>query len=390
MNAGDVALRYVDHAAATPILPEVVELVTEVMSTSVGNPSGSHRAARQARRWIEDARDELAAVVGCRPHEVIFCSGGTEADALAVQGLGLTMGDLGRDRGQSGAALCGATEHPAILDRVLADGGGIIAVDVDGRIDLDDLREQSSNAPRVVSVMTVNHEVGTIAPLASIAEVVRSSAPLAVLHSDATQALRWLEMSDIWASVDALTLSSHKFGGPEGVGALVVRDGVDLRAVQLGGGQERERRSGSHDVAGIVGMARAATLANERRSETTEICLALRDALETGLAARVDDMAVLGGGADRVPGISMCALAGVESEALLFLLDAAGIAASAGSSCASGAQEPSHVLAAMRIEPRLGRGSIRFSFGRGNTMDDVSAILDVVPAAVRRLRELGS
>jgi cysteine desulfurase len=379
---------YFDCAASTPMLPEAVAAMLPHLAERAANPTGHHRPSRLARRAVDDARDTLAEVLGVEPAAITFCSGGTEADNLAVLGAQAARG--------GGAVVCSAVEHPAVLEPVAALGGRTVAVDRRGVIDLGQLAEvlDETGDVAVVSVMAVNNEVGTIQPLAEVAEVVRAHAPGAVVHTDAVQALPWTDLRPVAAVVDALSLSAHKFGGPQGVGALVARAGVAIAPRQLGGGQERGLRSGTPNVAGIVAMAVAARLTHERRAAEVERIAKLRDRLVDGLAASIDGLVetgvVDGDRAHKAAGNAHVCIDGVEAEALLFLLDDAGIAASAASACAAGADEPSHVLAALGVPRRLADGALRLSLGAGTTDADVDRVLDVLPTAVGRLRELGS
>ena len=373
---------YLDHAATGPMRPEAVEAMLPFLSDRFANPSGAHRRARDARRAIDEAREELAALVGCAPGDIVFTSGGTESDNLAVFGLG--SGD--------GAAVCTAVEHHAVLDPVVSLHGRVVAVDRSGRVDVDDLRRALADGPvRLVSIMAVNNETGLIQPIDEAAAVVRAEAPDAVIHSDAVQAFCWTDVARTCAPVDSFSLSAHKFGGPKGVGALVVRAGIPLRAQQLGGGQERERRSGTQNVAGIVAMVVAARgTAAERDAEIARIG-ALRDRLLDGLVARIDGLVETLGPdrSGRAAGIAHVCIPGVESEALLYLLEREDVSASAASSCASGAVQSSHVLAAMGVDADLARGSLRLSLGHTTSSSDIDDALIVVPAAVERLRNGG-
>ena len=381
---------YLDHAATTPTRPEVVEAMLPWLSGPVGNPSGSHARARAARRAIDEAREPVAELLGCAPGEVVFTSGGTEADDLAVNG---TLDAV------EGLALCSAVEHHAVLDPVVHRGGAVIPVDRSGVVDLDALgallvdaaeRHARGDGPaaRIVSVMTANNEVGTVQPIEEVCDVVARHAPDAVVHTDAVQAAAWCDLRTVAAGASLISVSGHKVGGPKGVGALAVRPGVALAARLRGGGQERGRRSGTHNVAGIVGLGEAARLVLERRDDLVPRLAALRDALEA-VATSVDGVtSTVGGpgGPERLPTIAHVCISGVVSEALLFLLDDAGISASAASSCASGATEPSHVLAAMGVPADVARGSLRLSLGWDSTDVAVERLADVFPAAVTRLR----
>jgi cysteine desulfurase len=366
------------------MLPEAVEAMLPYLTEQAANPSGVHGPARRARRAIDDARDTLAGVLGVEPGSIVFTSGGTEADNLAV---------LGGQARTGGTVVCSAIEHPAVLEPTRSVGGVEVGVDGGGIVDLDRLADALDDHVGVVSVMTVNNEIGTIQPLAAIADLVRGRAPRAVLHTDAVQGLPWLDLRPYARLVDAMSLSGHKFGGPKGIGCLVMTPGVAIGPRQLGGGQERERRSGTPNVAGIVAMAVAARLTDERRTATIERVVKLRDRLVEGLVASIDgvtETAVTDGDRSyKVAGNAHLCIEGVEGEALLFLLDRAGISASAASACASGAAEPSHVLAALGIESD-DLAALRLSLGGAATDAEVDLALDVIPAAVARLREMGS
>jgi len=371
-------LAYLDHAATTPLRPEALEAMLPYLTDRFGNPSGSHAVSRVARRAVDEARDTVAECLGCEPGEVVFTSGGTESDNLALAGV---------QRHRGGTVVCAATEHHAVLHAVTALGGRVVAVGGDGVIDLDALAAAVGDDTAVVSVMLANNEVGTVQPLAEVAALVRRLAPGAVVHTDAVQAFAWLDVATLAAPAELVAVSAHKFGGPKGVGALVVRSGVVLDPLFHGGGQERERRSGTHNVAGIVGMAAAMRATVEGREATVARVGALRDRLADGLLAAVPGAVETGPRAGRVAGSCHLRFPGVESEALLVLLDDAGVCASAGSACASGAMEPSHVLAAMGVPRPEARSSLRLSLGPTTTDDEVDLALKVVPEAVGRLRE---
>ncbi|MFA9565656.1 MAG: cysteine desulfurase family protein, partial [Acidimicrobiales bacterium] len=239
---------YLDHAATTPVRAEVVDAMLPWLRGGFANPSGAHRPARRARRAIDDARDQFAAALGCDPGDVVFTSGGTESDNLAVRGV---------LDGAGGVAVCSAVEHPAVLQVVEAAGGRVVQVDRSGRLDLERMEAALDDDVTVVSVMTANNEVGTIQPVGEVVELVRRLAPRAMVHTDAVQAAGWLDLREMMGQVDLLSLSAHKLGGPQGVGALIVRNRGTLVARQVGGGQERGVRSGTHNTAGIVGAGRA-------------------------------------------------------------------------------------------------------------------------------------
>ena len=370
---------YLDHAATTPMHPEAVAAMLPYLTEQFANPSGSHRRAREARTAVDDARDVVAGLLGCAPGEVIVTGGGTEADNTAV---------LGAAEATGGTVLCPAAEHHAVLAAVEHVGGHTVRCDAAGAVDLEALEVALRTNPNVgvVSVMAVNNEVGTVTDLAAVAAVVRRHAPRAVLHTDAVQAPCWLDLRQVTPLVDMLSLSAHKFGGPKGVGVLVARAGVPFRPLIIGGGQERERRSGTHNVGGIVAASVALALTDAARAGELMRLAALRDRLVDGIRAELDGVHETVPRARKVAGSAHLCIEGVENEALLFLLDEAGVSASAASACAAGAMEPSHVLAAMGVPRHLGLGALRLTLGRTTTEEDVSAGIASVVAAVRRLR----
>ncbi|MFN2606882.1 MAG: cysteine desulfurase family protein [Acidimicrobiales bacterium] len=368
---------YLDHAATTPMHPEAVEAMLPFLAERFGNPSGSHAVAREARKALEEARDVVAECLGARPGEVVLTGGGTEADNLAI---------AGRHALRPGPVVCSAVEHHAVLHACAALGGRLAPVLPSGVVDLSELAGMLDPDVSVVSVMLANNEVGTVQHLEEVAAVVRERAPGAVLHTDAVQAFPWLDVARLAAPADLVAVSAHKFGGPKGVGALVVRDGVSVASILHGGGQERDRRSGTHNVAGIVAMAAAMRVTVGSRQAMVARVGALRDRLADGLLAAVPGSRETGDRSAKVAGNCHLSFDGVESEALLVLLDGAGVCASAGSACTSGAMEPSHVLAAMGLERDRALGSLRLSLGTTTTGADVDLALAAVPEAVARLR----
>ena len=374
------AIAYLDNAASTPLCSEAVEAMVPLHRELYANPTGAHRMARDTRRRIDDARDVMAEALGSEPGEIVFTGGGTEGDNLAVVGRHMKVG---------GVTVCSAIEHHAVLEPVEHLGGRVVAVDAAGVIDLDALAAALDDDVTVVSVMLANNETGMVQPLAKVAEVVRASAPNAVLHTDAVQAFPWLDVASQAAGADLISVSAHKFGGPKGVGALVVRDGVELSPLLLGGGQERGLRSGTHNAAGIVGMAAAAEVVLKSRAEQVVRLAGLRDQLVDGIMDAVPDTVETGERSGKVAGSAHLCFEGIESEALLFLLEDAGVYASAASSCSSGAQDPSHVLAAMGYDRMLAGGSLRLSLGYETADADIDRALAVVPDAVARLRAYG-
>ncbi|MGQ0434485.1 MAG: cysteine desulfurase family protein [Microthrixaceae bacterium] len=373
---------YLDHAASTPMRPEAIAAMVPLLADGYANPSGAHALARAARATLDDARARLAEVVGCAPGEVVFTGGGTEADNLAVRGVAGATG---------GSVLCAASDHHAVLRPVEDGGGRSIPVDRSGIVDLAALESMLDPSVSLVSVALVNNEVGVVQPMERIVAMVRAHAPDALVHADGAQALCWLDLREHLAGTDLITLASHKCGGPRGMGALVVREGARLQAQQVGGGQERERRSGTQDVASAVAFAVAAELARAERTALAERCATWRDrlveAIVDGVPGAIESAAPSGDRSHLVPGIVNVCLPAVDSEALLFVLEHEhGVLASAASSCASGAQAPSHVLAALGIDRRLARGSLRLSMGWSTTDDDVQAAVQAVPAAAVRLQ----
>ena len=371
------ALVYLDHAATTPMRPEAVEAMLPFLSDRFGNPSGAHALARDGRRAVDDAREIIADAIGCRPGEIVFTGGGTEGDNIAVFGA-------------RGVVVCSAIEHHAVLEPVHTLGGRVVGVGPDGVLDLDALAHSLDADVALVSVMLANNEIGVTQPLAEVAALVHEHAPGAVLHTDAVQAMPWLDVAALAADAQLIAISAHKLGGPKGVGALAVRDGTPFRARQVGGGQERERRGGTQNVAGIAAMAEAVRLTVDERKATVDRVGPRRDRLVDGLLARVPGAIESGDRARKVAGNAHVCVPGIESEALLFLLEEEGIMASAASSCASGAQDPSHVLAAMGIPRDVARGSLRLSLGPTTSEADVDHALAIIPRAVAHLRECGS
>jgi len=380
---------YLDHAATTPLRPEALAAMVPFLTEHFGNPSGSHALARRARRAVDEARQEVAACLGCDPGEVVFTSGGTESDNLAVLGV------LGVHGVRPGKVLCSAIEHDAVRHACAAVGGAVIPVRASGEVDLDALADALGPEVRLVSVMLANNEVGTVQPLRAVAALVRARAPGARVHTDAVAAVGWLDVADLAVDADLVSVSAHKFGGPKGVGALVVRAGVMLAPVAYGGPQERDRRPGTHDVAGIVGMAAALRVATDGRAQAVRRVGALRDRMADGLRASIAGLretavrAGPGGVPERSAKVAaschLC-VAGVDNEELLVLLDESGVCASAGAACASGALEASHVLLAMGLDPAEARTALRLSLGHTTTDAEVDHVLAVMPKIVERLR----
>jgi cysteine desulfurase len=381
---------YLDHASTTPMCPEAVEAMLPYLTGHFGNPSGSHRESRRARLAVDDAREQIASLLGADLGEVVFTASGTEADNLAVTGGWEATAAV---RPESRSLVCAAMEHHAVLStcRALARRTGTalreVRSDKDGIIDLDDLAAACTDDVGLVSVMAVNNEIGTVQPLDVVAELVHHRCPAALVHTDAVQAVPWTAVGALTSVADLVAVSAHKFGGPKGVGALIVRSGAPVAPVVHGGGQERDRRSGTHNVAGIVGMAAALSTTVTHRAATVERTTGLRDRLGDGLLATVAGTAETGLREHKVGGHLHLRFSGVESEALVVLLDEAGVAVSAGAACSSGAVEVSHVLTSMGMGHDEASSGVRFSLGSTTTDSDIDHALEVVPAAVAQLRD---
>ncbi len=380
---------YLDHAATTPMRPEAIAAMTEELAR-LGNPSSLHTEGRRARRVVEESREQLAEVFGARPSEVIFTSGGTEADNLAVKGLYWARRDGSRRR-----VLTTSIEHHAVLDSVrwLEEAQGAeavwLGVGADGRLDPELFRAVISQAPgqvAMVSVMWANNEVGTVQPVAELAAVAHEYG--IPFHTDAVQAAAQLPVDFTASEADALTVTGHKLGGPVGVGALILARGVEPVPVLHGGGQEREIRSGTLDTPAIRAFAVAAAACAKHRADEAVRLAALRDDLIRQVIAAVPDVVLNGPppGELRLPGNAHFSFPGCEGDALLMLLDAQAIACSTGSACTAGVAEPSHVLLAMGADDSRARGSLRFSLGHTSTQSDVDALGAVIGEAVDRAR----
>jgi cysteine desulfurase len=401
-SRSDGSLIYLDHAASTPMLPEALDaMVAELAHT--GHPSSLHNAGRRARRVIEESREQIAQTYGARPSEVIFTSGGTEADNLAIKGLFWSRRASATAAGQAQAQprnriLATATEHHAVLDCVhwLGEHEGAevewLGVDTDGLLSPDTLREAIERDPdsvAVVSVMWANNEVGTIQPIAKLAAV--AAQYQIPFHSDAVQAAGQLPVSLAETGATALTITGHKIGGPVGAGALLLARGQDPVPVLHGGGQERDVRSGTLDTAAIAGFAVAVEWTARNQAEHAARIGKLRDGLIDAVRAAVPD-AILNGpepGPSRLASNAHFSFPGSEGDALLMLLDAKGIACSTGSACTAGVAQPSHVLLAMGADRARAKSSLRFSLGHTSTQDDVDALGKVIGEVVERARRAG-
>ncbi|MFN8474437.1 MAG: cysteine desulfurase family protein [Anaerolineae bacterium] len=380
---------YMDHAATTPVHPSVVEAMLPYMTTAYGNPSSVHALGRAALAALDDARRTVAGVLGCAPREIIFTGGGSEADNLAIRGAALAA----REKGRGAHVITTAVEHHAVLytvealQRHFGFETTVLPVDGDGRMSVDDVAAALRPDTALVSVMLANNEIGTLQPVADIAQLAHERG--ALMHTDAVQAGGVLDINVEQLGVDMLSLAAHKFYGPKGVGLLYVRQGTPLLPTITGGSQERNRRAGTENIPGIVGMSAALAWSQAQRAEGTPRLLRLRDRIIEGVLAQVPDVILTGHPTERLPGLASFAIAGLSgAEELLLGLDLAGIAASSGSACTSASLEPSYVLRACGLPSALAVGSLRLSLGYDNTDADVDHLLATLPSLVERLRVL--
>ena len=376
---------YLDHNATTPVLPAVLEAMTTVFRDDFGNASSVHAFGQAAKRRLEEARRQVAHALGAQPNEIVFTSGGTEADNLAILGL------VRYDTRPVKHVITSAIEHPAVLEtcaQLEREGVEVTRVPVNsqGLVDPDDVRRALRRETVLITIMHANNELGTIQPIAEIARLAREAGVW--MHSDGVQALGKTPVDVNELGVDLYSISAHKIYGPKGVGALFVRQGVPLGRIQFGGHHERDRRPGTENVPGAVGLAAAVSLMQSDFEQETARLARLRDRLEQGILERIPNVSVNGRGAPRVPNTSNICFHGVDGEALLIALDLAGFAVSSGSACSSGASEPSHVLTAIGLDRKDARASLRFSLGRLNTEDQIQALIEAVAEAVARLRAL--
>jgi cysteine desulfurase len=373
---------YLDNNATTPVLPEVFEAMRPYFSERFGNASSIHHHGQEAQAAMENARESVAALLGCASAEVIFTSGGTEGDNLAIAGLA-AAGDH---------VITSSIEHHAVLhacEHLREIGCELTILPVDGRslVDPDDVRRAFRPNTKLISIMMANNETGVLQPVEEIAKIAAEAG--VCFHNDAVQAAAKVPIDVRKIGCHALTISGHKIHAPQGVGALYVRKGTKIRPMLFGGRHERSLRAGTENVPGIVGLGKAAQIAREAfdRGDDKKMA-ALRDRLQKGILARVDEAGVNGDGAARVPNTTNIHFDHVEGEALVIALDLKGLAVSTGAACSSGAIEPSHVLVAMGLRGDHARGSIRFSLGKQTTEEDIDFALAVVPEVVGRLRDL--
>jgi cysteine desulfurase len=373
---------YLDNNSTTPVLPEVFEAMRPYFGEQFGNASSIHHHGQQTRAAVEDARESVAALLGCRASEVVFTSGGTEADNLAIAGL-VGAGDH---------VITSSIEHHAVLltcKHMEEMGAEVTVVPVDGRslVDPDDVRRALRPNTKLISVMMANNETGVLQPVEEIGRIATEAG--VCFHTDAVQAAGKVEIDVERIGCDALSISGHKIHAPQGVGALCVRKGLRLQPLFYGGRHERSRRAGTENVPGIAGLGKAAQIAKEAldRGDDKKMA-AMRDRLQQGILAQVEDAAVNGDGASRVPNTANIHFDHIDGEAMVIALDLKGVAVSTGAACSSGAIEPSHVLVAMGLRSGQARASIRFSLGKQTVAEDIDIALALVPETVARLREL--
>jgi cysteine desulfurase len=378
---------YLDHNATTPLDPRVFEAMRPYMKGAFGNASSPHSYGRLAKQALEESRETIAKGVGCRPEEIVFTSGGTEADNLALRGIAY------HKAGRKGHIITSSIEHHAVLRTCAAlEKEGFSAtylpVNSQGNIDPHEANKAIRKDTVLISVMFANNETGVIQPVAELGRIAREHG--IPFHCDAVQAVGKREINVEQLNIDLLTLSSHKIYGPQGIGALFVRDGIGLAPMITGGHHERGLRAGTENIAGVVGFARAVRIAVDEIDTYRKMIQSLRNKLESGLLHALDGVVIHGAQAERLPHTSCIGFASVEAESILLHLDLKGIAASSGSACTTGDPEPSHVLTAMGVAPELAQGSIRISFGRENTEEDVDYTVSALSDAVQHLRGISS
>lgn len=376
---------YLDNNATTRVDPAVVEAMTSFYLQNYGNASSVHSLGQKARGAVEDARQAVANLIGAQSKEIVFTSGGTEADNLALRGIAMA-------RSLSGNKIITAkTEHPAVLrtaEYLESKGLAVVYLDVDknGVVNVEKLEEAIDDETLLISIMFANNETGTLQPIRQIGAIARRRGVL--FHTDAVQGIGKMELDVHDLQVDLLALSGHKFHGPKGVGALFVREGVELDPVMLGGSHERNRRGGTENVPGIVGLGKACELAEECLEAFQATSAKLRARLEQGLRKEIPDIVINGASVPRLSHVSNISFRGVQGETLLIALDMEGIAVSTGAACSSGSISPSHVLTAMDLPPETINGAIRFSLGRMSTDQDIDYVLSTLPRIVSRIDEM--
>ena len=384
---------YMDHAGTTALDPKVLEAMIPYFSKHFGNPSSLHSVGQEARYALDEARERVAGVLNCRPREVVFTGGGTESDNAAIHGVATGLHETGNH------IITSSVEHHAVLHacQYLESQGfevTYLPVDSDGMVHPESVYNAINERTTLVTIMYGNNEIGTINPISDISKAIKERAGdlsrTIVFHTDAVQAAGYLSLNVLELGVDLLSLSGHKFHGPKGTGVLYIKRGTPYLPLIHGGGQERERRSGTENIPGIIGLSLALETANSNRGETGRSCSALRDKIIASVLEQIPGSHLNGHASQRLPNNANFSFTGVEGEPILLGLDMAGIAASSGSACSSGSLEPSHVLLALGQSAEIARGSLRLTLGRENTEEEIEYLLEVLIDLVRRLRQLPS
>ena len=384
---------YMDHAGTTALDPKVLEAMIPYFSKHFGNPSSLHSVGQEARYALDEARERVAGVLNCRPREVVFTGGGTESDNAAIHGVATGLHETGNH------IITSSVEHHAVLHacQYLESQGfevTYLPVDPDGMVQPESVYNAINERTTLVTIMYGNNEIGTINPISDISKAIKERAGdlsrTIVFHTDAVQAAGYLSLNVLELGVDLLSLSGHKFHGPKGTGVLYIKRGTPYLPLIHGGGQERERRSGTENIPGIIGLSLALETANSNRGETGRSCSALRDKIIASVLEQIPGSHLNGHASQRLPNNANFSFTGVEGEPILLGLDMAGIAASSGSACSSGSLEPSHVLLALGQSAEIARGSLRLTLGRENTEEEIEYLLGVLIDLVQRLRQLPS
>ena len=384
-------ITYLDHAGPTPTSPEVVEAMLPYFGHLYGNPSSVHTVGQEARHALDDSRESVASVLNCRTREIVFTSGGTESDNAAIHGAATALRETGSH------VITSSVEHHAVLHacQFLENVGfdvTYLPVDGDGIVSAESVYNSINEDTTLVTLMYANNEIGSINPITEIAKAVKMRSQelhrTIVMHTDAVQAAGFLSLDVRELGVDMLSLSGHKFYGPKGSGVLFLKRGTPFLPLIVGGGQERERRSGTENIAAIVGLATALKTANDSRHSNSEHCMSLRDEIIRRVTTDIPSVSLNGGNTNRLPNNVNFAFEGVEGESILLGLDMAGIAASSGSACSSGSLEPSHVLLALGQTAELARSSLRITLGKDNTHEEIDYLISTLSDLVGNLREL--
>ncbi len=383
-------ITYLDHAGTTPTSPEVVEAMLPYFGHLYGNPSSVHTVGQEARHALDDSRESVASVLNCRTREIVFTSGGTESDNAAIHGAATALRETGSH------VITSSVEHHAVLHacQFLENVGfdvTYLPVDGDGIVSAESVYNSINEDTTLVTLMYANNEIGAINPITEIAKAVKMRSQelhrTIVMHTDAVQAAGFLSLDVRELGVDMLSLSGHKFYGPKGSGVLFLKRGTPFLPLIVGGGQERERRSGTENIAAIVGLATALKTANDSRNSNSEHCMSLRDEIIRRVTTDIPSVSLNGGNTNRLPNNVNFAFEGVEGESILLGLDMAGIAASSGSACSSGSLEPSHVLLALGQTAELARSSLRITLGKDNTHEEIDYLISTLSDLVGNLRE---